>query len=459
MKKVISVVRNLSKSSSFDKQEPTIKGYVERIDNLVIHGWAGDLEQGELDLSLQIDDEVYPVSPNWCRRADVAASLGDDRFRRSGFSIEIPESLASSFLQAQRQGGAVFVYANGVALPTAEKVFTDTPAKKWVKAKSRRPLKVVPGTYQAPPKLEKLFVCIGAQKSGTSWLFENLSLDKRFSVCPFVKEIHYFDYVHKQSKHLNEWRAHYLLKLAQGNEDRLKPLLSAWLSGDRRLQLSADATFKDRMVARRFAWLLNEAADDWYSSLLRIREGKEVALDITPDYAVIGKQGFEHIKNIANQVKLLFILRNPTDRAWSGLLQGKKKTAGGIAGYLEDKKTTIDAMFAAATSGADVGGRNNYLATLIALEEAGLLNGQVLIKFYDELGNSPEDFIADIYRFLEMPLPDMALFSGTLRTKVYATPKTVMPEVFKERLDAYYAGMVKEINDRFVTVPTAWLQK
>ncbi len=460
MKEVLSTVRNLSKIGSSGKKEATIKGYVERVDNLVIHGWAVDLEQGELNLSLQINDEVYPVSPSWRKRADVAASLEDDRFMRSGFSIEIPESLAHSFLQAQQQDAAVFVYANGVALPTAEKVFTDTPAKKLVKAKPHRPLVVVPSTYEAAPKLEKLFVCIGAQKSGTSWLHENLNLDKRFSVCPFVKEIHYFDYVHKQSTHLNDWRAHHLLKLVNGYGDSLRPLLLAWLSGDRHLQLSADATFKDRIVARRFAWLLNEATDNWYSSLLCIREGKEVALDITPDYAVIGKQGFEHIKSIANQVKLLFILRNPADRAWSGLLQGKKKTAGGIAGYLDNKATTIDIMFTSATSSADVGGRNNYLATLIALEEAGLLdNGQVLIKFYDELEKSPEDFITDIYQFLEMPLPDMAIFSGTLRAKVYATQKTVMPEALKDRLDAYYADMVKEINDRFVTVPAAWLQK
>lgn len=460
MKKVISVVRNLSKVGSSDKKESTIKGYVERVDDLGIYGWAVDLEQGELSLSLQVNDEIYPVSPSWRKRADVAASLGDDRFMHSGFSIGIPEPLADAFSQACRQGNAIFVYANGVVLAAAEKAFTGIPAKKMLKTKPRKPFEVVSGTYEAPPKLEKLFVCIGAQKSGTSWLFENLSLDKRFAYCPFVKEIHYFDYVHKQSKHLNNWRANFLVKLAQGNEDRLKPLLSAWLSGDKYPQLSKEVAVKDRVFARRFAWLINEPTDDWYSNLLRISGHQEFALDITPDYAVIGKQGFEHIKSIANQVKLLFILRNPADRAWSGLLQGKKKTVGGIAGYLDNKTTTIDAMFAAATSGADVGGRNNYLATLIALEEAGLLdNGQVLIKFYDELESSPEGLIADIYQFLALPLPDMALFSETLRAKVYATQKTVMPGELKDRLDAYYEDMIREINDRFVTVPAAWLHK
>ncbi|MDD5274469.1 MAG: sulfotransferase domain-containing protein [Methylovulum sp.] len=460
MKKVISAVRNLSKvGSSGDRKESTIKGYVERVDTRGIHGWVVDLEQDELNLSLQINDEAYPVSPNWRKRADVVASLGDERFTQPGFSIEIPESLADVFTQACRQDKAISVFANGVSLPVAENVFANIVAKKSVKTKLGKPLEVVPSTYDAPPKLEKLFVCIGAQKSGTSWLFENLSLDRRFVYCPFVKEIHYFDYVHKQSKHLNNWRANFLLKLAQGNEDRLKPLLSAWLSGDKYPQLSKEATVKDRMLARRFAWLINEPTDDWYSNLLRISGRQEFALDITPDYAVIGRQGFEHIKRIANQVKVLFILRNPSERAWSGLLQGKKKTAGGIAGYLENKTTTIDAMFAAATSGADVGGRNNYLATLIALEEVGFLDGQVLIKFYDELESSPEDFIADIYQFLEMPLPDMALFSETLRAKVYATQKTVMPPELKDKLDDYYADMVKEINERFIGVPGAWLHE
>ena len=45
-----------------------------------------------------------------------------------------------------------------------------------------------------PPKIENYFVCIGAQKSGTTWLARMLSAHPDIFVTP-VKEILYFDHV------------------------------------------------------------------------------------------------------------------------------------------------------------------------------------------------------------------------------------------------------------------------
>ncbi len=305
------------------------------------------------------------------------------------------------------------------------------------------------------PKLEKLFICIGAQKAGTTWLFENLSQDPRFARCPFVKEIHYFDYVYNNSPHINNWRANFFLRLCQRNPEKLKPVLSAWLAGGRQ---AAKNNPSDQALMQKLNILLGELDDSWYTNLLHNRKNQCCAMDITPDYAVVSAEGFAHMKAVTGQLKILYILRDPAERAWSGLLQGKKNKPGGIDAFLADKGGDIDFLFKQCSSGADIGARNNYLMTLEKLASLGLTDKQqLLVKFYEDIATVPEQFITDIYAFLDMPCPPMTIFSDTLNTRIYATPKTPMAAELKARLKAHYADMINEINERFVPVPASWL--
>ncbi|MDD5275474.1 MAG: glycosyltransferase [Methylovulum sp.] len=116
MKKIFSAMRDLSESKPFDKKKKGIKGYVEQIHDLQIHGWAIDENNSELNLSLRIDTVSYPIEPIWLDRTDVAAQFGDG-FIRSGFTIEIPEALSNIFQQAAENPKRIAVLANNVALP------------------------------------------------------------------------------------------------------------------------------------------------------------------------------------------------------------------------------------------------------------------------------------------------------------------------------------------------------
>ena len=52
------------------------------------------------------------------------------------------------------------------------------------------------------PAIENYFVCVGAQKSGTTWLARVLADHPDVFVTP-VKEIHYFDHVRGLTEHLS----------------------------------------------------------------------------------------------------------------------------------------------------------------------------------------------------------------------------------------------------------------
>lgn len=309
--------------------------------------------------------------------------------------------------------------------------------------------------------IENLFLCIGAQKAGTSWLFSVLKKDDRFSYCPFVKEIHYFDYIHCKSTHLNNWRAHYLLKLSQNRQKDLKPILSGWMSGKRK-ELLTDNKYKVNgkfLLSKRFSTLMNETNDEWYADLIKCNPIQRYSLDITPDYAVIGEKGFKHISTIANNIKLLFILRNPVERAWSGLLQGKKQLPGGIDNFLENGLKNKEAIFIQCTEGADVGARCNYIQTLKDIYAAGL-NNNLKVKFYDDISNSAESFIDDVYNHIELDNNKMKTdeYIASLSQKVYETKKSNIPEWLEEKLKNYYRDMIVELIEEYkLTIPENWL--
>ena len=153
---------------------------------------------------------------------------------------------------ALQENQPINVYANGCPLNMTDNLVHTRLLKKHV---------------HKSPKLSNVLVCIGAQKAGTSWLFQNLTKDERFAKCMFAKEVHYFDHLYKNSPHLNNWRAVHFLKVCQGDKDKLKqltPFISAMLADDASLlqALIEDADGLSPALARRIGLLTKKINDD-----------------------------------------------------------------------------------------------------------------------------------------------------------------------------------------------------
>lgn len=101
------------------------------------------------------------------------------------------------------------------------------------------------------------FLGIGAQKAGTSWLYQNLSRHPQINF-PAGKEVHF-------------WDQHYTRSVA------------------------------------------------WYLSLFEGEAGKMKG-EITPAYAILDKRRIEEIFELNHKLKLIYIIRNPIERAWSSAL-------------------------------------------------------------------------------------------------------------------------------------------
>lgn len=308
--------------------------------------------------------------------------------------------------------------------------------------------------------LERLFLCVGAQKAGTTWLNAVLSKDERFGHSPFTKEVHYFDGIYEGNKLLNRWRADQLLRVVRKNDEKIKPALAAWLGGQKvglGKILAASGAEHPHAVGRKLEFLLNEVNDDWYVQLLQCGPGQEWSMDMTPCYAVIGSEGFAHCKRLANELKLVFILRNPVERAWSGLLENKKRAPGGIDGYLSQKLSDVDALFEECTRPGAISARTNYVSTLSSIREAEL-SDNLLVKFYDDISTNPKGFVSDVYSHLGMSPDPACMDDRVLGARVYGTQKTERPKQLEIRLRDYYRPMVLDLQKFNIDVPKAWLE-
>jgi hypothetical protein len=132
------------------------------------------------------------------------------------------------------------------------------------------------------------FLCVGAQKAGTSWLYQQLEAHPDFWMPP-VKELHYLDEL-SRTKRFHPPRC-----------------------GDER-----DAVFLESMkdLSTRFYLDLER-----YGRLFQ-HKGTRVSGDISPAYSTLRDEIIERVVNHFPNLKVVFLARDPVERAWSQLSMG-----------------------------------------------------------------------------------------------------------------------------------------
>jgi len=316
--------------------------------------------------------------------------------------------------------------------------------------------------------LDNLLICIGAQKAGTSWLDAILSKDKRFSKASnkfeHVKEIHYFDHLHTRDEALllQDWRAYYLIDMIKNRGQLLRPMVKTFLAGNKREEVLAQTIETPDELSKRFVALTAEVNDDWYEDLLKCRDDQRYSLDITPDYSVLDKEAFSHMGNVSKNLKMIYILRDPLDRAWSGILQRIKNSPGGIEAFAKTGLNDLNDLYKRCTIGLDVGARTNYRKTVENIYAAGLQDN-LKVLFYDHISEKPEEFIDSIYDFIGMDSSPMKSqeYLKELSTRVYSTEgKIEIPEALEKKLIFYYKPMLERLmTDYGIVLPDSWIKK
>ena len=263
--------------------------------------------------------------------------------------------------------------------------------------------------------IKDLFICVGAQKAGTTWLARVLAEHPEIFLTP-VKEIHYFDYVRGLTEHLSDH------KRASRHRKYHQRLWTQWHRfGDYRAQWP---WYRDYMKS--------PIDDAWYRALFADRSGKRIAGEATPEYAIIGREGFAHIKRLAPEVRILFILRNPVTRAWS---QELIEHMEGAPHFNE---------------------LGDYMATIAALD-AVFAPEQVKILFYEAIHHDRAAALAEVCGFLGARF-EPALFPELSR-RFNSSQDVKLPDDVRAHLREKYAPMAAAVRKRLGKVPDSWMKE
>ena len=229
------------------------------------------------------------------------------------------------------------------------------------------------------------FLGIGAQKSGTSWLAENLRIHPEIFVSA-EKELHYFD------RHCHRSLRYYASHFAE--------------AGDR------------------------------------------VKGEITPAYAILDPKMMRVIHKLMPRLRLIYIMRNPVERAWSQAymnlvsIPGRAFDAVGKDEFVDHFRSPRSALRGDYQRCVD-----NWLSCFS--------EDQLLIEFFEDIARQPQQFLERVFDHLHVSRPtDWTLFP--LGEKVFSGDTEPMPPEFREILAEMYATETEALYQRFGEKTSAW---
>ena len=155
-----------------------------------------------------------------------------------------------------------------------------------------------------------LFVGIGAQNSGTTWLYSYLREHPKVYMSP-IKELHYFDMRFRRDRIAAEG-GRFVRRLHKKSAE------IHYADGAYR----APITLVDDLLDR----IKMDADEGEYREFFRRRVKNEIVFgEITPSYAILPKEGFRRIREQHENVKLIFLMKDPIERFWSRVRKSAKR--------------------------------------------------------------------------------------------------------------------------------------
>ena len=239
------------------------------------------------------------------------------------------------------------------------------------------------------------FQGIGAQKGGTTWLYENLRCHPQLFL-PKHKELHYFD--NGFHKSLRSYSRHF----APGS-------------------------------------------------------GK-VRGEITPAYGIIPPSRIRFIRALLPEVKLILLMRNPVDRAWSHAMMNLVSRA---ERRLED---VTDAEFKSYLKTDDCRKRSDY-GMLLDNWMSVFPRERFFLGFYEDLAEHPEDLLSGVFDHLGVrkdvdwstfPLRKVVLPRYVRSADQHRNSSSRMRPEIATFLREMYAGEIDKLHERFGERVARW---
>lgn len=218
------------------------------------------------------------------------------------------------------------------------------------------------------------FLGIGAQKAGTTWLYERLRRHPEVGF-PIGKEGHYWDRVNPEGSH------------------------------------------------------------DSY--MARFADAERAEGEITPAYGFLPPVSIGRLHSLAPDVRLIFLMRNPVERAWSSALMALGRAE---MRYEEASAAWFLDHFRSSGSLA----RGDY-AACIANWRAAFPPEQLLLLRHEEVARDPHAVLRRCCAHIGIAAPDPAMLEGS-DDRVFSGPRHALPGDLRAALVALYRPRIAALE-------------
>ncbi len=281
------------------------------------------------------------------------------------------------------------------------------------------------------------FIGIGAQKSGTSWIYHRLLELHEFSL-PYIKELHYFD---RDPKYPSPNRL---------SKSKLSNRIFEYKFINNAIQEILSALYRKKW--HKFLWICNwhlsTYDDTWYLSLFKNLSG--IRGEITPAYSILKEEDIRKMYTLAPNAKIIFIIRNPIERAWSQF-RFHLKNQNQENNHISEQETIkfIDSEHQSQ--------RSNYLKTLELYSKVFPKNN-IYVAFYDAIIEKPEDLLSQIVSKLGGDSSKIRL-ECNLYAKTNTSKKRELPTIVNNHLIKKYQPLIEKLSKIFGGYPKIWEDK
>ena len=172
--------------------------------------------------------------------------------------------------------------------------------------------------------------------------------------------------------------------------------------------------------------------------------------EATPKYALLPDERIAFIAQHMPRLKLVFMMRNPMERAWSSLKMDLFRN------QKLDPATTTQQQMLAYLDADHVTRRSDYHACILRWRRH-YPQQQFFLGFMEDMKRQPEELFGRLLRFLELPQP--ASYEGyPLRQKHYEGAQLPMPPAIRQHLKEKYRPMIVRLAETAGDRVLRWLE-
>ncbi len=236
------------------------------------------------------------------------------------------------------------------------------------------------------------FLCIGAQKAGTTWLDRMFSSHTNIWTPP-VKEIQYFNELYMPNSF--EWTTKHRK-----------------FHGEKAKKWELQCKYVNPEIVELAEHIADgEISKEWYEKIFDHAPKNTIKGEMTPEYSLLSLSNVEYIANQYPNLKIIFVMRDPLERALSGIRMLMLRE-----GFYENaKQVDIDNFVIKCAKYWDIIERGNYKhITETWVSVFG--SDSVMLLLSSDLRDRPELSLQYLSDFLEV---DKMGFKGPLHKKVH----------------------------------------